>query len=103
MTKTKACFSFSLVFVITVIHFGCSDSSSPVESFSVPTAEAVSSASEAAQSPGVVSTEDSSSLISPNMGQILEIKSPTTARYSIRERVARFDTPITAVGETSNV
>ena len=103
MTKTRACFLLSLVFVITVIHFGCNDSSSPIESFPVPTAEAGSSAPEPAQSRGVVSTEDSSSLISPNMSQILEIKSPTTARYSIGERVARFDTPITAVGETSNV
>ena len=103
MTKTRACFSFSIVFVITVIHFGCNDSSSPIESFSVPTAEAGSSVPVAAQSPRVVPTEDSSSLTSPNMGQVLEIKSPTTARYSIGERVARFDTPITAVGETSNV
>ena len=31
------------------------------------------------------------------------VKSPTTARYSIGERVVRLDTPITAVGETSNV
>ena len=103
MTKTRACFSFSLVFVIAVIHFGCNDSSSSFESFSVPTAESDSSTPEAPQSPGVVPTEDSSSLISPDMVEILEIKSPTTARYSIGERVARFDTPIRAVGETSNV
>ena len=101
--KIRACFSFSLVLMITVMHFGCNDSSTPIESSLVPPTKAGSSTPEAARSLGVVSPEDSSSLISPNMGQPLEIRSPTTARYSIGERVARLDTPITAVGETSNV
>ena len=101
--KVRAYFSFSLVLMITVMHFGCNDSSTPIESSPVPPAKAGSSTPETVQSQSAVSHEDSSSAIPSNMGQTLEIRSPTTARYSIGERVVRLDTPITAVGETSNV
>ena len=103
MIKVRACFSFSLILMITVLHFGCNDSSISTKSSPVPTSEAGRSTPETLQSQSVVSHEDSSSAIPSNMGQTLEIRSPTTARYSIGEKLAKFDTPITAVGETSNV